>query len=101
MTAAVRLKDVEGPVVIARPKGLRECEGCGIYFAPSYEGVKLCDVCRPSAYLRACEECGIEFAPRHPSAKYHSDACRQKAYWRRKNHSEEETQHAATHPSTG
>lgn len=35
-------------------------------------------------YVCHCEECGTVFFSKRPHAKYHSNACRQKAYRKRK-----------------
>lgn len=34
--------------------------------------------------IRVCANCGVEFVPEHPSAKFHSNGCRQAAYRKRK-----------------
>jgi hypothetical protein len=34
-----------------------------------------------------CEACGVEFVPRRKDARFHSDACRQRAYRERKEQS--------------
>ena len=74
-------------VVLARPNGLRECDGCGIHYRPSFDESKFCSTCIGKGLNipeRQCARCGITFQPHHASAIYHSNSCRQLAYKARK-----------------